>query len=92
MSKTDTPAGREIAALLLKSELAKEQLGGKAPCTPDCAERTITCHTTCKKYLGWKDELAARKRAVERRRREENEAAEFYRTHQKRVDKYKRGR
>lgn len=25
----------------------------RSVCMPDCADRTATCHSTCKKYLDW---------------------------------------
>lgn len=29
----------------------------KCPCTKDCEKRTITCHSHCPEYIGWKAKL-----------------------------------
>ena len=33
------------------------------PCTPDCIERTPTCHGSCKKYETWSAKRAEEKKA-----------------------------
>ena len=35
-----------------------------SPCDPKCPERSITCHCTCEKYLGWVAEKEAEKKAA----------------------------